>query len=140
MAQTRVSFSQIGITSAGLPKRQVLHYPVLWILNPSTGRCKRHDHLELKDEINKSNYQGLAEAADFVLVITKSSYYSFSLNDGNLIIKSLRSDVPGKIIGVQAEGVLFRDKNFLILRDKELKEAGKRELTKDELEELDKSE
>lgn len=138
MAQTRVSFSQIGITSAGLPKRQVLHYPVLWILNPSTGRCKRHDHLELKDEINKSNYQGLAEAADFVLVITKSSYYSFSSNDGNLIIKSLRSDISGDIIGVQAEGVLFRDKNFLVLRDKELKEVCKRELTKDELEELDK--
>lgn len=140
MAQTRVSFSQIGITSAGLSKRQVLHYPVLWILNPSTGRCKRHDHLELKDEINKSNYQGLAEAADFVLVITKSSYYSFSSNDGNLIFKSLRSDVPGKIIGVQAEGVLFQEKNFLILRDKELKEVGKRELTTDELEELEKSE
>lgn len=138
MAQTRVSFSQIGITSAGLPKRQVLHYPVLWILNPSTGRCKRHDHLELKDEINKSNYQGLAEAADFVLVITKSSYYSFSSNDGNIIIKSLRSDISGDIIGVQAEGVLFRDKNFLVLRDKELKEVSKRELTKDELEELDK--
>lgn len=140
MAQTRVSFSQIGVTSIKNPKRQVLQYPVLWILNPLTGRCKRHDHIELKDEINKSNYQGLAEAEDFVLVITKSAYYSFSSKDGNLITKSLRSDHLGQIIGVQAEGVLFRDKNFLILRDKELNEVGKRELTKDEIEELDKSE
>lgn len=139
MAQTRVSFSQIGITSSMNPKRQVLHYPVLWILNPQTGRCKRHDHLELKDEITKNNYQGLAEAAEFVLVLTQSVYYSFSSKDGQLITKSPRSEVSGQIIGVQAEGVLFRDNNYLILRDKELNEVGKRELTLEEIQELDKS-
>lgn len=87
MAQTRLSFSEIGITSTSNPRRHVMRYPVLWIKSPKTGRCKRFDLFELKDGITKQNYRGLAESAEFVLVITECCYYSFASSDGTLITK-----------------------------------------------------
>ena len=138
MAHTRLSFSEMGVTSSQAPKRKIMRFPVLWILNPETGRCKRFDHFELKDQITKKNYRGIAESAEFVVVITDSRYYSFSSNNGSLIKAMPKAEISGRIVGVQAEGILFRDGNKLILRDKELNETAGRELTPEEVERLDR--
>ena len=137
MAQTRISFSEIGVTSSSNPTRQVMRYPVLWVKNPKTGRCKRFDHLELKDEINKQNYRGLAEAKEFVLIVTDNDYYSFASSDGTLITKVSTDIIRGHIVGVQTEGVLFRDDSKLTLLDKDLKQIACRELTAEEIQQLE---
>jgi|GEM_PF-6109496 hypothetical protein len=136
MAETRVSFSEIGLNTPNTHKK--LRYPVLWIYNPQTGRCKRHDHPELMHEITKDNYEGYAETFEFVLVVTTNCYYSFSAKDGSLITKSPRENISSEIISVQKEGVLFRNKNMLILVNNELKEIGRRELSQEEIDDLDK--
>lgn len=137
MAETKLSFSKIGITDSEFPKQCVLHYPVLWILNPQTGRAKRYDHIELKDEITKKNYQGLAETSEFVMVITEETYYSFSSLDGSVISKVPKNTIKGQIIGTQDERVLVRDNNMLHLYGKNLTLLGGRELTQEEMQQLE---
>lgn len=137
MAETRLSFSEIGITTSSDPKRKVLRYPVLWIRNPKTGRCNRYNQFELKDEITKKNFQGIAESADFVLIVTTAHYYSFSSSDGKLITKAPKDEIKGVVVGVQAEGVLLRNDRQLILMGKDLKPIATRDLTQDEINHLD---
>ena len=137
MAQTRISFSESGVTSISNPKHQIMRYPVLWIKNPNTGRCKRFGHLELKDEINNQNYRGLAEAKEFVLIVTDNDYFSFASSDGTLITKVSNDIIRGHIVGVQPEGVLFREDSKLTLLDKGLKQIASRELTAEEIQQLE---
>lgn len=43
MAQTGISFSEIGVTFTSNPKRQIMRYPVLWIKDPK----KNHPYLQI---------------------------------------------------------------------------------------------
>ena len=133
MAQTRISFSQIGVTSSIAPKRTLIHYPVLWILNPSTGRCKRYDLMEYQNLITKKNFRGIAETAHFIVVITDSNYYSFASADGSSIQTAMTNSVSGRIVGVQADGVQFLDGNTLILRDQNFNTLRSKVLSDEEM-------
>jgi len=133
MAQTRISFSQIGVTSSMAPRRVVINYPVLWILNPNTGRCKRYDLMDYQNQITKKNYRGIAETAHFVVVITDSNYYSFARTDGSFIKTIPVSSINGREVGVQADGILFLDGNTLILRDQDFNILISKELSADEM-------
>lgn len=137
MKETKITFSRMGITSEGTPRR-VVHYPVLWIFNPATGETNQFGQLLLSKEITKRNLVTIGDPEEYVFVMTKENYYSFDRESGELITKISVASLPGVPLETNPRGIIFREGNHIILYDRELKKSSERDLTQEEIEELDR--
>lgn len=126
----------MGITSEDTPRR-IIHYPVLWIFNPASGKTERFDQFLLGSEITKRNLVTIGDTDEYVFVMTKENYYSFDRESGELITKVNVDSLSGSPLECHPKGIVFRERNHIILYDKELKRSRERDLTQEEIEELD---
>ena len=136
MKKTKITFSRMGIISEDTPRR-VVHYPVLWIFNPVTGETKQFAQLLLGKEITKRNLVSIGDPEEYVFVMTKENYYSFDRESGDLITKVGVDSLSGTPLECNHRGIVFREGNHITLYDRELKKSSERDLTQEEIEELD---
>ncbi len=136
MKETKITFSRMGITSEGSPRR-VVHYPALWIFNPLTGETKQFGQLLLGKEITKRNLVTIGDPEEYVFVMTKENFFSFDRESGELIAKVGVETLSGTPLECNPRGIIFREGNHITLYDRELKKSSERDLTQEEIEELD---
>lgn len=91
-------------------------------------------YLQLR-RFDKKDYQGLAILPDFIVIITATEY--ITVGEDAQERKSVSRAAAGEIVDVQEEGFICRLGNRIQLRNIDCELLGERELTEEELKELD---
>ena len=131
----KITFSRIGFhTSQG-------DHGVIWMprvaltiqgrKHAKTGYLPGKNRL---DRFSKKDYQGNCILRDYIVVITKNEY--IIVDEKAEERASLDPKEVGRIIGVQEEGFLSVKDNHLMLRDITGAVIGERDLTEEEIKEL----
>lgn len=131
----KITFSRIGFhTSQG-------DHGVIWMprvaltiqgrKHAKTGYLPGKNRL---DRFSKKDYQGTCILRDYIVVITKNEY--IIVDEKAEERASLDPKEVGRIIGVQEEGFLSVKDNHLMLRDITGAVIGERDLTEEEIKEL----
>lgn len=133
----KITYSRIGVHPC------TGENSVLWIpriaLRIQGRKSAKIGYLSGKDRIDrfgKKDYQGLCILPDFIVVVTRNEYIIVDEDAKERI--SLDPVEVGRIVGVQTEGFLSVKENHLMLRDITGQVIGERELTAEEIAELNK--
>lgn len=133
----KITYSRIGFhTSEG-------DHGVIWMprvaLRIQGRKSAKVGYLPGKDRLDrfgKKDYLGLCILNDYIVVATKNEYIIVDEEAKERV--SLDPNEVGRIVGVQEEGFLSVKENVLMLRDITGQVIGKRELTPEEIAELNK--
>ena len=126
----KVTFSRIGVHTEGY--HGAIFMPRI-VLNIQGRKAGKTGYLA-PQRFDKKDYQGLAILPDFIVVITTNEYI---IVDEKVEEKAALSVAEtGRIVGVQEEGFLCVKENHLTLRDITGQVIGERELTTEEIAEL----
>lgn len=130
----KLKFSRIGINVPDRP-RKVIYFPEITITytNPEKKAIQKSIP-ELFGRFKNSDYLGYASCAEFLVLIFKSEWEIVSM-EGKLL---LSMPPCGQIIAVQDDYFIVKNDNTLTGYNKEGKNIGSRELTAEEIEELNK--
>lgn len=117
----KVTFSRIGVhTMEGHVGN--MYMPRI-VLNIQGRKSAKTGYLP-PNRFDRKDYIGIALLLDFIVIITKTEY----------IVVDEKAE---EMVGVQKEGFLCRKAGMLQLRDIDCELVGERELTPDEIRELD---
>lgn len=131
----KITFSRIGFHSSQ-GEHGVIWMPRVALTiqgrkHAKTGYLPGKDRL---DRFSKKDYQGICILRDFIVVITKNEY--IIVDEKAEEKASLDPKDVGRIVGVQEEGFLSVKDNHLMLRDITGAVIGERDLTEEEIKDL----
>ena len=128
----KVTFSRIGVhTMEGHVGN--MYMPRI-VLNIQGRKSAKTGYLP-PNRFDRKDYIGIALLLDFIVIITKTEY--IVVDEKAEERKAISREEAGEMVGVQKEGFLCRKAGMLQLRDIDCELVGERELTPDEIRELD---
>ena len=131
----KITFSRIGFHSTqgdhGVIWMPRVALTIQGRKHAKTGYLPGKDRL---DRFSKKDYLGLCILRDYIVVITKNEY--IIVDEKAEERASLDPKEVGRIVGVQEEGFLSVKDNHLMLRDITGTVIGERDLTEEEIKEL----
>ena len=130
----KVTFSKIGVISE--TKKGTLFMPRV-VLQIEGRKSAKTGYLQLK-RFDKKDYQGLAILPDFIVIITTSEY--ITVGEDAEERKSVSRAEAGEIVDVQEEGFICRVGNKIQLRNIDCVVLRERELTEEEIADLESEE
>ena len=139
----KVTFSKIGVISAKVTsskngvasqeKKGTLFMPRV-VLQIEGRKSLKTGYLQLS-RFDKKDYQGLAVLPDFIVIITKQEY--MIVGEDAEERKAISRTEAGEIVDVQNEGFICRIGNKIQLRNIDCEVLGERELTEEEIKDLE---
>ena len=131
----KITFSRIGFHSSqgdhGVIWMPRVALTIQGRKHAKTGYLPGKDRL---DRFSKKDYLGLCILRDYIVVITKNEYIIVDEKAEERV--SLDPKDVGRIVGVQEEGFLSVKDNHLMLRDITGTVIGERDLTEEEIKEI----
>lgn len=139
----KVTFSKIGVISvkvtsskngvASQEKKGTLFMPRV-VLQIEGRKSAKTGYLQLS-RFDKKDYQGLAILPDFIVIVTKQEY--ITVGEDAEERKSISRAEAGEIVDVQEEGFICRVGNKIQLRNIDCVVLGERDLTEEEIADLE---
>ena len=132
LESAKLNFSRVGVYSKdGSHGDMFMPRVSLWIRGRKTAKV---GYLE-PNRFDKKDYIGIALLLDFIVIITTAEY--IVVDEKAEERKAISREEAGEMVGVQKEGFLCRKGNMLQLRNIDCELLGERELTAEEIRELD---
>ena len=128
----KVTFSKIGVHCVEGHTGNI--YTPRVSLQIEGRKSAKTGYLQL-NRFDKQDYQGLAILPDFIVIITATEY--ITVGEDAEERKAISRAEAGDIVDVQEEGFICRLGNRIQLRNRDCEVLGERELTQEELKELD---
>lgn len=130
----KVEMMQFGVNANTLPKRVTVCFPQVTVSYMDSGKADRIVFLdELSGRFKKSDYRGKVVCGEFFVLIFKAEWEIIS-PDGRL----LASMQPcGDVIAADEDHFIVRNGRVITAYDIEGKDVGSRELTDEEIKQLD---
>ena len=139
----KVTFSKIGVISAKVKssitgvasheKRGTIYIPRV-VLQIEGRKSLKTGYLQ-PSRFDKKDYQGLAILPDFIVIITKHEY--ITVGEDIEERKAISRSEAGEIVDVQEDGFICRIGNKIQLRNIDCEMIGERDLTEEEIRDLE---